>query len=242
MGEAAACNCCGLAVVSPCEDDGDLCVRAFSRQLFQGISLHQIDRQAPGNATPAATARRGRASMTGQPPNCPPSTTSTATSPPINDGHWLAAAWPARRRSRTTSPTHRMEPPSLSWYASPEPAGRSRKPSRPRRTSADWTNTRSAGIPAGTGTSPWPCSPTPSSPPWPPLRGRKRGQQKRFRRPRTAHRGRNPATPGSWQSPVGAPSAHRPRDELVLLATPAPGHRPPLPLPPPHPTSRTHNV
>ncbi|WUV38829.1 transposase [Streptomyces sp. NBC_01483] len=49
-----------------------------------------------------------------------------------------------------------------------------RSVSRPRRTSAAWTSTRSAATWAGIGTSPWPCSRTPS---WPPQHTRpgKRG-------------------------------------------------------------------
>ncbi|GGT05529.1 hypothetical protein GCM10010271_04580 [Streptomyces kurssanovii] len=139
--------------------------------------------------------------------------------------------------SPTTSPTHPTAPPSPNSCALPGAAGRSRKPSRPRRTSAASTSTRSAAIRAGTGTSHWPCSPTPSSPPWP-QRQPKRGRQKRFRRSHAAHRGRNPTAPGSWPSPGDTPAAHRPRTELVALAQMPPGHRQTLPLPPPHPRSR----
>jgi hypothetical protein len=63
-------------------------------------------------------------------------------------------------------------------------------------TSAAWISTRSGGIRAGIGISRSLCSPTPSSPRWPPPRGTKRGPQKRFRHSRAAHRGGNPATPG----------------------------------------------
>ncbi|MDH3039194.1 transposase [Streptomyces sp. TRM75561] len=60
----------------------------------------------------------------------------------------------------TTSPTHPWASRSPSWPRWPAPAGRSRSASRPRRTSAASTSTRSAAISAGTDTSPWPCSPT----------------------------------------------------------------------------------
>ena len=59
----------------------------------------------PGNVIPAATAQRGHASTTGPQQSCPPSMTSTVISPPTTGGCWPAAAWPARTRSPTTSPT-----------------------------------------------------------------------------------------------------------------------------------------
>ncbi|CAM5626109.1 hypothetical protein SALBM311S_10472 [Streptomyces alboniger] len=55
---------------------------------------------------------------------------------------------------------------------------------------------------------------------------RKRGRQKRFRRSRAAHRGRNPTAPGSWPSPGDTLAAHRPRIELVALAQAPPAQRP----------------
>jgi SRSO17 transposase len=51
---------------------------------------------------------------------------------------------------------------------SPASAGRSRSPSRPPRARSGWTTTKSAAGKAGTGTSPWPCSPWPSWRLWPP--------------------------------------------------------------------------
>jgi transcriptional regulator with XRE-family HTH domain len=57
---------------------------------------------------------------------------------------------------------------------------------------------------------------------------------------RTAHRGRDLATPGSLPSPTHPPAADRPRHESVPVATPPPSHRPPLPLPPPYPRTQTH--
>ncbi|WP_408645980.1 transposase [Streptomyces odonnellii] len=101
------------------------------------------------NATPAATAQRAHASTTGQPPACPPSTTSTATRPPTTGGSWPDAVWPAPTRSPTTSPTHPPAPPRPRWSASPAHAGRSRKPSRPPRTNVAWTSTKSAATRAG---------------------------------------------------------------------------------------------
>lgn len=54
-------------------------------------------------------------------------------------------------------------PASPTWSESPDADGRSRSASRARRTSADWSSTRSAATWAGTGTSRSPCSPTRSS-------------------------------------------------------------------------------
>ncbi|GGO98718.1 hypothetical protein GCM10012280_63510 [Wenjunlia tyrosinilytica] len=182
-----------------------------------------------------------------------------AKGPRIYD--WAAARLPAIDDFDGDQPTHQRwvlarrspaRPDEVAYYLAYAPNGtavaelvrvagsrwRSRKPSRPRRTSAASTSTRSAAIRAGTGTSHWPCSPTPSSPPWP-QRQPKRGRQKRFRRSRATHRGRNPTAPGSWPSPGDTPAAHRPRTELVALAQAPPGHRQTLPLPPPHPRSRT---
>ncbi len=56
-------------------------------------------------------------------------------------------------------------PAGTPWQSSsapPEPVGRSRKPSRPRRTKPDSTTTKSATIRPGTGTSPWPWRPPPT--------------------------------------------------------------------------------
>ncbi len=50
-----------------------------------------------------------------------------------------------------------------SWSGSPGPAGRSRSPSSPPRGRAAWISTRSAAGSAGIDTSPWRCSPPPSS-------------------------------------------------------------------------------
>ncbi|MFF0049928.1 transposase [Streptomyces sp. NPDC005498] len=52
--------------------------------------------------------------------------------------------------------------PSPNWFGWPAPGGPSRSASRPRRTSAVWTSTKSAATSAGIATSPWPCSRTPS--------------------------------------------------------------------------------
>ena len=93
-------------------------------------------------------------------------------------GYWPAAASPSRTRSPTTSPTHPSDHRRRTWCGSPGHAGRSRKSSRPRRTNAALTSTKSAAIRAGTGTSPWPCSRTPSWPPRlasPEERGRSEG-------------------------------------------------------------------
>ena len=128
--------------------------------------------------------------------------------PPID--RWVLArrSITSPTRSPTTSPTPRRHRRRRAGARSPGAAGRSRSASRPRRTSAAWTSTRSAATSAGTGTSPWPCSPTPSSPPWPPPRRRKGG-----RRNGSALSCRSPwrKSGGSWQlaSPADAPAAHR---------------------------------
>jgi hypothetical protein len=130
-----------------------------------------------------------------------------------------------------TLPTPPSALRSPSWPASPAPAGRSRSASRPRRTSAAWTSTRSAAIPAGIGTSPWPCSPTPSSPHSPPRPAAVKGPQKRIS-PRPTHRGRDPAPAGR---PPAAPPASPGQTptclELVALAQTPPSHSSLLPLP-----------
>jgi hypothetical protein len=164
----------------------------------------------------------GPRTTTGPRPSCPPTSSSTLT-----------------RRSLS-------EPGEIAYYLAYAPVGveitelaqvagsrwATRSASRPRRTSAAWTNTRSAAIPAGTGTSPWPCSPTPSSPLSPPRpAARKGGPQKRIS-PRPAHRGRDPApagrSPAALPTPSGQTSA---RPEPVSLAQTPPSRSPPLPLP-----------
>ena len=76
-------------------------------------------------------------------------------------GCWCAAAaatasWPS------TPATAQPTPPWSAWSGWPGPAGRSRTASSRPRTRSAWTTTRSAAGRAGTGTSPWPCWPTPS--------------------------------------------------------------------------------
>lgn len=121
--------------------------------------------------------------------------------------------------------------PVAELVRSPGRAGRSRKPSRQRRTNAASTSTKPAAIQAGTGTSPWPCSPTHS---WPlsqpkPLKG---GPQKRPHQHHPLHRGRSPPTPGrSAALPHTPPRPRRTCPELVPLAQTTPSHSPPLPLP-----------
>lgn len=85
--------------------------------------------------------------------------------PLAGPGYWLLArraAWPTTATSPTTSPPPRRAPRYASWPASPERAGRSRRPSRPRRTRSDSTTTKFAATAAGIATSPWRCSRTPS--------------------------------------------------------------------------------
>jgi len=77
----------------------------------------------PGSAIPAATARKDRVSTTGPRPDCPPSTTSTAISPPTSGGSWPAAAWHARTRSPTASPTRQAAPPFPNSCARRDPMG-----------------------------------------------------------------------------------------------------------------------
>nr|WP_308426495.1 transposase [Streptomyces fuscichromogenes] len=112
-------------------------------------------------------------------------------------------------------------------------AGRSRSVSRLRRTSAAWISTRSAVMWAGIGMSPSPCSRTHS---WLPrlVRPRKRGRNRWDRRGHRAHSDGGSATPGSLSSQTPAPartSRTTSRAELVELAPPTPGNRPPLSLP-----------
>ncbi|GAA3614315.1 hypothetical protein GCM10022223_33180 [Kineosporia mesophila] len=75
--------------------------------------------------------------------------------------------WPAAvSRTPQTWPTTCAMPPSpphgRNWPGSPGFAGPSRRPSRRRKARRDWIITRSASTAAGTGTSPCPCSLTPS--------------------------------------------------------------------------------
>lgn len=92
----------------------------------------------------------------------------------------------------------------------PEPGGRSRKPSRPPRTNAAWTSTKSAATGADTGTSPWPCSPTPYSLPPPPAGARGAAETV----PAPWHRSPWQKSGGSWQLALprtrtsGTPATH----------------------------------
>lgn len=163
-------------------------------------------RTMPGSNSPAVMAPRARACSTGLPRSCRSSTSSTVTSPRTAGGFWHAAASRGRTRSPTTLPMRRPAARPLTWSSSPAPAGPSRSASRLRRTSAAWTSTRSAAIRAGIDTSPWRCSPTPSSPrgPRPSSKG---GPKKRFRSPRAALRGRSSTAPGNLPSPGQHPDA-----------------------------------
>jgi hypothetical protein len=103
------------------------------------------------------TARPGPAPRaTGAPPGPAPAST---TRRPCS-GCWPAdpsrtpLIWP------TTSAMDRHGCPWPRWCVLPAPGGRSRKPSRPPRAKPASTITRSDNGPAGTGTSPCPCSPT----------------------------------------------------------------------------------
>jgi hypothetical protein len=107
-------------------------------------------------AASAGHGARGAACMTGHGSSWPRRLPAAA-----NGGCWCAAAaatgsWPS------TPATARAKPPCSAWFAWPGRGGRWRKAfSRPRVRSA-WTTTRCAAGRAGTGTSPWPCWPTPS--------------------------------------------------------------------------------
>lgn len=74
------------------------------------------------------------------------------------------------RRNRTTGELayYRCFSPAPApwphWSASPGRDGGWRRPSRPEKAWPDWTSTNSAASPRGLAGSPWPCSPTPSSP------------------------------------------------------------------------------
>ena len=79
-------------------------------------------------------------------PDCPPSTNSTATSPPTSGGRWPAAASASPTRSPTTSPTHpTRHDRRASWCGSPGRAGRSRCVNRNARISV---NRRLEGCPS----------------------------------------------------------------------------------------------
>ena len=94
---------------------------------------------------------------------------------------------------------------------------------------AGWPPTRSVTTPPGTGTSPWPCSPTPTcSPPAPP---RKKGIRSRNRPAQRADRARA-AAPAQHPHPR-APTRPGPRRGLVVVARTAPGAGPCRPLPEP---------
>jgi SRSO17 transposase len=91
-----------------------------------------------------------------------------ALSPPADEQvgyHWcwcVAAtpmvSWPS------TAAGHRPRSRCPSSCGSPVLGGASKRPFRPARTPPAWTSTRSAAGTPGTGTPPWSCSPTPSSP------------------------------------------------------------------------------
>jgi len=116
-------------------------------------------------------------------------------------------------------------PPSAVDAGPPQPGPTGRDRIRPRRV-RNPPATR-----AGTGTSPWPCSPTRS---WPlsqprPLKGE---PQKRPHQHHSLHPGRSPPTPGRSAAPPHTPPRTRyTRPELVPLAQTTPSRSPPLPLP-----------
>ncbi len=97
--------------------------------------------------------------------------------------NWAAAKLPANLVFDPDPPTHHRwvmarrhlsDPEEVAYYLAYAPVGVEiaelaqvagsrwaiRSASRPRRTSAAWTSTRSAAISAGISTSPWRCSPT----------------------------------------------------------------------------------
>lgn len=76
-----------------------LAVRSSSPFLHRAGSISSSPRRLrkPGNVTPAAERRRGRASMSGPRRSCRPSPTSTVTGPRTTGGSWPAAASPDRR-------------------------------------------------------------------------------------------------------------------------------------------------
>ncbi len=114
------------------------------------------------------------------------------------------------------------ELPTRISFESPAPDERSKSVSRPPRTRSAWITTRFAVMTPGTGTSPWPCSPTPTSPSPP------RSPQKPWQRPHSNHAWRGQASPGT---PDHHRSATRRDPGLVPLAQTPPTPRPASPLP-----------
>ncbi|MFJ4866861.1 IS701 family transposase [Streptomyces sp. NPDC088748] len=116
-----------------------------------------------GRRCPAAKEPRALGSTTGPPWDCPPcpSSTTRAGSPSADGGYWPAVVSASLRKSPTSLPAHHSTSPWKRWSGSPGCAGRSKSGSRPRRTNAAWTSTKSADTWAGTGTSRWRCWPTP---------------------------------------------------------------------------------
>jgi transposase len=94
---------------------------------------------------------------------------------------------------------------------------------------AAWTSTKSAAAPAGTGTSPWPCSRTPSSRRWPPPR------------PKGGRRNGESGLASFTVAEVRRLLRTLPCAELVSLAHPTSGPRPPLPLPTPNCRAQRRN-
>ena len=154
-------------------------------------------------------------------------------------GHEARASWLLARRS-ISDPTrpgllHLLRPTGRSACRAGAgrriPLERSRNASRPPRTRSAWTTTRSASTRPGTGTSPWPWSPTPIWPSWPPGHLPTQALTPTRARPTTSpHRG--PCPPGTiafQQRGRGrtrhAGPAHRQRDP--------PPARPPSPAPAP---------
>jgi hypothetical protein len=90
--------------------------------------------------------------------------------PDLGSGHHTcscAATTPPASLPGTGAGPHARSPCATSC-TSPAAGGPSRRTSRPPRATPGWTSTRSAAGTPGTGGQPWPCSPTPSSPSWPP--------------------------------------------------------------------------
>lgn len=95
--------------------------------------------------------------------------------PTHSGGRRHAAASASPIRSPTTSITRRSAPRSRTWSALQGCAGPSRNASRPPRTSAAPTSTKSAAAPAGCDTSPRPCRRMPFWRSWPPMPRQKGG-------------------------------------------------------------------
>ncbi|OXR45170.1 hypothetical protein B7C42_03128 [Nocardia cerradoensis] len=105
----------------------------------------------------------------------PPSPTSVTSPPDTHEPCWPADPSTIPPISPTTCAFTQLRSTGNRSWQSPAPGGRSRNASKPPRTNAASTTTKSAnGIP-GTGTSPWPCSPMPSSPSPPPPTQKPRG-------------------------------------------------------------------